>query len=460
MFTAIFTGLIIIVLYFSLRQGIEKGSSYFRFSDVNFVFTAPITPSRVLLYGFIKHAGTSLLIVLFTIFQIPNIKNNFMLQSYGVWMILLTVLFYSLLYPILGMILYIYASERKTRRIMAKHVLDALMVLFALGFAAQLVKKGSLIEAVTDYLGSGFFTWIPFVGQLRGIASAAVDGIGSVFYVSIFILMGIIAAFVVILYRTNMDYYEDVLVATEHSEQRIKAKREGRGTRMQKVRKVKGSFTLTGAAAIFQKNLLEYRKTSLFLFFDKATIIIVIAGIGFKYIMPNGGGSIFLTLFFSIYMLFFFVIQGKWPMEMDKPYIFLIPEPNGRKLLFATMTENLKNMLDGVLLFIIAYFVYDTSPLVIVLCIISYTLYGAVYIYGDIVSRRLFGSIHSKAMHIFIKLFVSVFVIAPGIILMIISTVAFRNEVVSVLAVTMWNVIAAAGLFFAAKGIFKDIETN
>ncbi|NLO39003.1 MAG: ABC transporter permease, partial [Ruminiclostridium sp.] len=58
-FSAIFTGLIVIALYFSLKQGIEKGSSYFRYSDVNLVFTAPFKPSKVLLYGFIKHMGTS-----------------------------------------------------------------------------------------------------------------------------------------------------------------------------------------------------------------------------------------------------------------------------------------------------------------------------------------------------------------------------------------------------------------
>ena len=37
LFKAIFTALVIIYFYFSLRQGVEKGSSYFRFSDVNLV---------------------------------------------------------------------------------------------------------------------------------------------------------------------------------------------------------------------------------------------------------------------------------------------------------------------------------------------------------------------------------------------------------------------------------------
>ena len=112
LFKAILTALIVLFVYFGLRQGIEKGSSYFRFSDVNLVFTSPINQNKVLLYGFIKHMGTSLLIVLFMLFQIPNIKNNFILTRYGVWIILLTALLYSLLSPIIGMVVYIYTSKR------------------------------------------------------------------------------------------------------------------------------------------------------------------------------------------------------------------------------------------------------------------------------------------------------------------------------------------------------------
>jgi hypothetical protein len=99
-------------------------------------------------------------------------------------------------------------------------------------------------------------------------------------------------------------------------------------------------FSVNGAAAIFQKQMLEYRKASYFLFFDKSSIIIILAGIIFRLFMPElSEFKIFAVLFFSAYMLFFFVIQGKWPQEIEKPYIFLIPEPDGKKLLYTTLTE-------------------------------------------------------------------------------------------------------------------------
>jgi len=462
LFKAIFTALIIICFYFSLRQGIEKGSSYFRFSDVNMVFTAPITQNKVLLYGFIKHMGTSFLIVLFMIFQIPNIKNNFMLIGYGVWIILLTALLYSLLNPIIGMVMYIYTSKSTAARVLTKRVIDALMALVVLGLFISIITGGDFLNSAIRYLNSEIFSWFPLIGQLVTIAYAAVYGITPAFFLSVAILFGIIAAFLFIIYKNNLDYYEDVLAATEYMEQKIKAKRKGRdATAMGKknARNIHSEFTVKGAAAIFQKQMLEYRKASYFLFFDKSSFIIILASILFRFFMPElSEFKIFAVLFFSAYILFFFVIQGKWPQEIDKPYIFLIPEPDGKKLLYVTLTENIKNFLDGILLFTISYILYEKNLIVIFLCVISYTLYGAVYIYGDIVSRRLFGAVHSKAMQIFIKLFVSFFVLIPGVIIGLLVSTLLSSKEAAFIIISLWNLMAASLLFLASRGVFKHIE--
>ncbi|MDD4296841.1 MAG: putative ABC exporter domain-containing protein, partial [Ruminiclostridium sp.] len=244
-------------------------------------------------------------------------------------------------------------------------------------------------------------------------------------------------------------------------EQRIKAKREGKGNGINnKTRKVKGEFLSSGSKAIFEKHLLEYRKTSYFMFFDKSSIITIIAGIVFKYLMPDGVGNIFFILFFSAYMLFFFTIQGKWPLELEKPYIFLIPESNTSKLIYCTMAENIKNLLDGTLLFTVSYFLFDVNPIVIVLCIISYTLYGAIYIYSDVLSRRLFGKIHSKTMLIFIKMFVSAFVVLPGVILMGVISIGQGNMIISALAIVAWNLAATTILILLSKSILNNLEIS
>lgn len=461
LFSAIFTGLIIIAMYFSLKRGIEKGSSYFRYSDVNFVFTSPIKPNKVLLYGFIKRMGTSLFIVLFSMFQLPNIKNNFALKGYGVWLMLLAVLFYSLMSHIPGMILYTFTSVSNKRRVITKRALDFLVLAFTFGLLMQIFEKRNVMEAFVQYLNSGIFAVIPIVGQLRTIVAAAVYGVDSYFYYSVLILIAMLAAFILILYKTDPDYYEDVLGATEHTERLIKAKREGKGVEVnKKIRKVKGGFSSKGAKVFFEKHLLEYRKTSYFFFFDKTSLMVIMFGIMFKFIMPHEAGSIFFTLFFSAYMLFFFTMQGKWPMELEKQYIFLVPESNSSKLLYCTLTENIKNLIDGILLFAISYFIYDASIIVAFLCVVSYTFYGAIYIYIDVLSRRLFGKVHSKPMLIFAKLFVSLFVIMPGIVLMAILYYGLKDEILAALAVAVWNFMATAILFMFSKSVLNNIEVT
>lgn len=459
---SIITLLLLIAMYFGIRQGIERGSSYFRFSDVNFVFTAPINPWRVLLFGFVKNMGASLLAVFFMIFQIPNIKNYFVLADYGVVSILIAVLLYTVITPILGMMVYTFSSKSSQNRTIAKRIIDALAVVLILFFSISLIGKDSLLQGFISFFSSKFFSYIPVLGQVRTIAQAAIYGIDYMFFVSILILVAIIGAFFAVLYNSNLDFYEDVLAATEAQELKIKAKREGRDTSLhkRKTRKVKGGFSSYGAKAIFEKHLLEYRKTSFFLFFDTTTFFIILAGIGFKFMMTQIKPSIFMTLFFSAYMLFFFVVQGKWPLELEKPYIFLIPESNGRKVLYATLTENIKNLFDGTLLFIVAYFLYETTIPVVLLCIVNYVLYGAVYIYSDIVSRRLFSSVHSKVFQVFVKLFVVAFVISPGIIIMVIVQSITQNELYSAIIIALWNIFVVICFFLASVGIFKNMETD
>ena len=456
LFRAIMTGLLCIAFYLSLLQGIEKGSSLFRFSDVNIVFTAPFKSYHVLFYGFLKQAGTSLLIVLITIAQIPNLKNNFHLQKYGTPVILLTVLLYTLLTPIIGMVIYTFTSRSKAIRKNAKQLINIIMILFLSGFAYKIILLKSFSKALTAFFSSDLFYYIPVIGQMSIIAGSAVGGISLSFYISIAILLVFILLLVLILVRTNPDYYEDVLVATEIKEKKIKEKKEGKA--MASVNTLKMKFTLNGAGAIFQKHLLEYRKTSFFLFFDKGTLLIIFIAIVFRYTLHWNQASIFVVLFFSVYLLFFTVMQGKWSRELERPYIFLIPARPVQKLLYATLTENIKNMLDGILLFAITGYLFKVDPVVAGLCAINFFLYGAVYIYFNVISQRLFGKVHTRSMKFFFKLFMVGLVIIPGIVLMIIVAVLTKNQIYMAGTIVVWNFIAANIMLLLAKGIFANMD--
>lgn len=476
LFRSIITALTMVVYYFSIRQGIEKGSSMFRAADVNFVFAGPVRPNDALLYGFIKQMGYMLLIMFVAFFQIPNLENNFVLQPYGVWVIILAVAVYGLSYPLFGMAIYAFTSKSAARKKLVSGLLNAAVVAVLALTVYNLYETKDLARGFYAVFDSSFLTYFPVIGWMRSIAGAAMDGIGAPFVVGLACMVASIAGFIVILYRLNLDYYEEVLGATEYREAAIAAKKEGKSMQFSAKarRKVRQPIYGHGAAALFGKNMLELRKSAFILFFDRSSLVIIASALVFKFIMPaNLGVGLFIVLAFSAYMLFILQMQGRWPAELGRHFIFTLPARPFEKLFWVTASDHIKNLVDGTALFVIAGIsltatkMYASFPVALVLaCICCYVFLGAVFVYTDVLARRLFGGVHSKPLLVFLKLFLTAFIITPGIVAAVIVgqvvnyLAGSMGEFVSVAAFGLWALLAAAGVFTISSGIFKNIEAS
>jgi len=462
MFTGIISLAFVFMYYSTLKIGIEKGSTYFRMADVNMAFTAPIMSNQILLYAFIKQVGSTFLFLFIAICQIPNLKNNFELQSYGIWMVLLAMIMYALSYPLISMILYSWAARYTRRKKMLKRLLDCLALAVVIFFIISLARTrnfGAALEMVFDNPVSRYF---PVVGWTASIATAAMTGFTTESLVGLTGMILLIIGTSVALYRLNLDYYEDVLEGAEYIEAAVKAKREGNNVNfnMKIKNKVNQKILGSGAAAVFFRRLLEIRRTAFFLFLDRTSISVILAAIIFKLVIPDDTGILTLSyvLFFSIYVLFLFQVQGGTGKELEKHYIFLIPDSSPKKLFFATLAEHIKNLLDGTVLFVIAGVMFKSSLLIVLICILAYTFFGAVYTYGDVLTRRIFGRIHSKGAQIFIKAIVNLLMILPGVIVGGILVAATESEILLVGCVACWSFILAVTLFVFSSGIFKNLE--
>ncbi len=466
LFKALTTGVFAVIIYFSLRLGIDKGSTYFRMSDVNFIFQAPFRPNQVLVYGFLRQIGGTLLLMMIALFQIPNLKNNFMMKPYGPAVIMLATFMFMFAYPVFAMLMYSWSSKSKARRKIGKWIIDGAAILFVAGFLLKLYQTRSLETAAVGLLNNDIINWVPFLGWIKMVLGAAVDGITPAFFLGIGLTITFVAAFTVWIYRMNLDYYEDVLEATEYTEAALAAKRNGQNMQFNlKVKnKVKQKAAGFGASAIFFKSILEIRKTAWFLFIDRTTLAVVAASLAFKFFMPSeaqdgGFTSMFSILAFSVYMLFFFAIQGRWAQELGRHYVFLVPASAGEKLFYATLAENIKNLLDGTLLFVLAGILFHANITIILACIVSYTMFGAVFLYGDVLSRRLFGAVHSKTMQIFLKLFFVLLLLVPGIVAVVFVGILTENTLLMILTFGGWGLIAAVTLFMLSQNIFDRLET-
>jgi hypothetical protein len=264
----------------------------------------------------------------------------------------------------------------------------------------------------------------------------------------------------------NLDYYEEVLEATEYSEAARAAKKDGRNLQFGlKVKKgIRQGISGSGGTAIFSKSMLEMRKTAWILFVDRTTVTVVAASVAFKLFMPpeaetDGFISMFSILAFSVYMLFFFSIQGRWSLELGKPFIFLIPVSTAEKLFFATMAEHIKNLLDGTILFVLAGFLFKADVATVLGCIVSYMMFGAVFLYGDVLARRLFGAVHAKGLMVFLKLIFIMLILVPGIGAVVVVGMLTGSTILMVLAFGGWAFIAAVTMFMLSLGVFDNLES-
>lgn len=464
---SLFVGIVFLVFIFmyytTLKLGIDKGSTYFRMADVNLAFTAPIMPNQILLYAFIKQIGGTFLFMFIAICQIPNLKNNFEMKSYGAWMILLAVVVYALSYPLISMILYSWATKNSGRKKLLKRIFDVLALAVAGLFLLSLAQTRNFVGSLDEVFNNPIAKYFPVVGWTSSIAGAAINGLTTEFWVGVIGMFVLIVGSSVVLYRMNLDYYEDVLEGTEYVEAAMKAKREGNNMsfNMKVNSKVKQRLSGTGASSIFFKYLLELRKTAYFIFFDRSSVTVIIAAIAFKFIMPEevGSFSLALILFFAVYMLLLIQMQSGIGKEIEKHYIFLIPESSPKKLFFITLGEHVKNLFDGFILFTISGILFKAPITLIVSCIFTYVFFGAVYTYCDILTRRMFGRIHSKGLLIFIKAIVNLLLVLPGIFGGGIAFAITGSEFLMVCILGGWSFILAVTLFVFSAGILNNLET-
>jgi hypothetical protein len=415
-FDMISTIFILFMVYFQLNQGIEKGNSFFRQSDVNFIFTAPISPKKTLIYGFIKELLKTIFFVFLIILQIPNLKNFYPVTGIGVVIIFLTVFLLSFTMGIFSIVIYSITSKKKRNRLLAKRCINGLFCGIGVWFLVVLSQMQDLIKASDSVFNSNTFNILPIIGWFKVVLSYATKEIDLVFYIYLSLLLVTVIILIIVLYYVNTDYYEDVLAATERKEKLYLAKKSGsrvREIKENKVKKVNQGFGSGGAKAIFYKHIIEYRKNGFF-FVGKETIGIVVFGFMSKYMTHSS--NIKSVLYFSIYMLFIFSLQGKWIEEMKMHYIYIIPADSIEKVFWGTLANHLKNFVDGLILFSITAFMFKQNVIIILLSALTYTTFGALFVYTDVLTRRVFGSTHSKVFKFLTKFILVLLIILPSII--------------------------------------------
>ncbi len=458
LFIGIIAAILLFYAFYSFQSAIEKGSSFFRASDVNMAFNAPIKTGDLLIYGFIKSLASVLTVVFVAFCQIPNLKNNFAIQNSGIFFLVAGFLLYLISMPILGMMIYSFASRSEKNKDLCKRILYAVMVLITAYALFCLVKEGKVSALFSKGLAHPVFRYIPIMGWALQVISTAVLGVSGMTYVYLALLVLTVIVSLKLLYSMDQDFYEDVLLATQYNEELIQARRQNRmGETRGKLKKIDYTFRKEGAKVIYEKSILDRRKKGFF-FLDITSLSTI--GVTLAVTFFSGMQSIYYPLFFGVYMMTVFAANDRWSRELGNHYIYLIPESDYKKLFYATLGEHFKNLTDAVILFAIAGFLLKADFQIVIAAIFCYVSFGAMNLYYEVLSRKVFGNKHSSGLKMLRRLLMLFIAFLPGIIILVYVSITTGSSLLGMLCIILWNLLVSALFFYFGGKIFREIELD
>ena len=283
-------------------------------------------------------------------------------------------------------------------------------------------------------------------------------------------LVGLFAALLVVLFGVLLgliltcknNYYEDVLETAENAQSAVTGQKEGQLTEVVPKNVKVGKSGLGkgwGASAIYQKHRVENRRSGVLKISNMSLIfaaIIVVA----SFFMRDGG--IVAVFAFATYMQLFSVALGRFNRELIKPYIYLIPEPPLKKLLYAIKESLIADAWEAVIIFLVVGFILGASPLEVVMCVVARVSFALLFIAGNVLVERVFGMVTSKTL-IFLFYFLALLLMAiPGIVALVVLSIVLPvlETAAGLLAMAVVNVLIAVLVLWLCRNLLQYAELN
>lgn len=454
----------------SLLQGMSSLGVNLKNADVNLVFTSPVSPGRILLYSQLRQTGAALYVGIIMLLQAPILKMFFGFTFEGMVIYVIAWIIMLITPTLLSMFMYVVFRHHQRGQIAVKSCIYTLLAAYFVWTVYSMLNAENPLNGLLSALSADFVKFAPILGWYRHLFASAVQGFTFDFFWSLAaILLTSILAGRYAMKTAGIDYYEDAAGMAEKIEKAMAAARKGESSaevmrnRKSKIKKVNHHFTLHGAGAIYQKHMLEYRKKGLFLF-NFRTLYMTILPLTAAYFLSSSDEtpdlSAIIALGASVYITFIVAFQGRWTKELQKPYIYLIPDNPFRKLLLSVSAEMLKHLLDGTILFLACSVIMGSSLLVCLLCAIAYMIINSMYCFMDILSQRIFGKLHSKILGTYLKVMLSILVILPGVVTVAVMLDAQLSAVLSMVVLNLINLCIAVVIALLAMSAFKHPEVN
>ncbi len=468
--TAMVTALYAVMFFLLVYGGFSNGGSFFNMPDVNLIFPAPLKPQHALLYGLCQQMGTSLMVGVFLLFQ-----YSWMHQVYGVTAAQLVVILLGYAVTVflgqtVALVLYASTSGDEQKRRIAQGVFFAVLFLAAawVVFSALNAPEGLLSGAVAA-ANSLPLHLLPLAGWMSWAAYGALTGNLLALTAGIVLSAAGLVLVVLFMTRTHTDFYEDVLKSAETVQSAITARKEGMMTeaapRNVKVGK-RGVRKGWGASVFFHKHMLEDRRGRVFLF-SPVDLVFILITIGFGLFAgraiaeDTAVGSVISVFADSVYMQIFSTLKGSMNKELTKPYLYLVPEPPFRKLLYFVAEGLPAAVLEAVVIFLPLCIILDWPAVLTAVLMVGRVTYSVLFTAANLAVERIWGGSGSRMIVMLLYIAIVLVMVAPGVLLAVVLTLAAALPLVSgLLILAAVNVAVSLFVIFLCRNMLEVAELN
>ncbi len=351
----------------------QNSSKIFLPADVPMLFSSPMRPQSVLMFRLLCTLGTSLIVSLFMLFQIPNLTINAGLSLWGAVSLVIVYAMILVFSTLVQVIFYTITSRMKTGTGNIKTFLAVVYGAVFLGFAAfTAISKLSLVEGLFAYFASTKTHWVPFWGWLRGISYYACIGDMKMSMIFLGLFVVACAVLVLIIWKLKADFYEDAMFAAEHKAEQLesakKAAKGGVATR-EKERKAsldrEGFHYGSGANVFLYKAVFNrFRFAKLRIFSTTMIVYTIVAGVVAWFARGYSHGDAFFIPAAVLGVMAFYRTMGD-PIREDtsKDFFMLIPETHHKKLMYSILGSLSVTAIDLVLPMVVAAIMLKANPL-------------------------------------------------------------------------------------------------
>lgn len=454
----------------SIKQGLSNGSTLFGMDDVNFLFTSPLAPRSILLYGVGRVMKTTLFYSVFILFYSSLLNNMFGVNLSGMLILLAGYFLTIMVIQIMTVFIYSITNGNPHRKRVTK-IIAVLIFTPLLISAVWHIQEAdwNVVEGLSVVLNSQILAFTPIVGWVSAgiVAFITSDITLGIILFALLVLFG--GALISVIFLYKQDYYEDVLVSTEtlFEKQRAATENQINYEAMSDRRiKIKGTgIGGFGASALFYKHVRESFRSNRFGLWGYGTLIMIAAAAAYVLFAIRSGDELsasFIITPLSILMgtQIFMISLGRGMKEMYNHYVYMIPQSPFNKMIWSNFETILKSSVNAILVFGIIGVIARLSPLLIILAILVYVLFSFLLISINYVYLRFTGAAVKSGILVSFYFLAIVIIMAPGIAGTVIAVIMFDGWglLLGLGILAAWELITALICFYAAKGLLHNCD--